>query len=616
MRCAACGTPNRSDVTFCYNCGEPLDEESTPAIAATPENAPDEAPSARRALRWEVLLGAALVLVVAAIAAVTGWQDAGRAEQHRVYDQAQTALAAGDKAKALDTFARAGDYADAPAQYARLLPEVSTLKDEYGAAARSAADGAWWDAARMLTAASNIQLSYQDVVTRLQQARTQSGPLFFRRPGPDGTVGLWWAQADGADAVRLQDSGADSALLSLAPDDRWAVYSGATLSDTLTAGPYLLDLSNGQVRSLAQEYRTLESVPWVRFRADSRGFWWGAGTQAYYYDLETRVGLPLSELPGAFDLAHGRVLLNRLLLPSLDTVHSVLFLADPLGRQRIPLADERAEFAAASFSDDGEYLLYNEYSLPGVDATGRAVVTTTLVLTDLDTADGPRRTVLYTRQDSQDAFAVTMLRPTFVPGTHTVLALIADSSGWSLRAWPAPSQPVLLLTSADVPGQTLTGVTAVPGGQQIAAGLAATKDGRTDLLLLRLAGGRATPAPHVLAGRWLTFAPDGRMALIAHADFETPRVASLGRLLDLGPSTGGLPVVRADYEMPVTLPSLAPGQAPTFTRDGRRVLLLGDLGQGQGLYAMHPDSTGAVLIASTTTAFWTGRDPAPALLDR
>src|SRR5262249_14514129 len=153
-------------------------------------------------------------------------------------------------------------------------------------------------------------------------------------------------------------------------------------------------------------------------RADSRGFWWGADTQAYYYDLETDQGLPLSEAPGAFDLAHGRLLLNRLLVPPDAMIHSRLLLADPLGRQRLPLSDEPGEVLNASFSDDGNYLVYTHISLPGLDPMGHRVVTTTLVLTDLDTPDGPQYTTLYT-QPSAAGDASVSVRGAFVPGTRT-----------------------------------------------------------------------------------------------------------------------------------------------------------------------------------------------------
>src|SRR5436190_525690 len=86
--------------------------------------------------------------------------------------------------------------------------------------------------------------------------RTPSGPLFYRAVAPDGTLALWSAQADGRGLHRLPNSGADSALLGLAPNDHWAVYSGQ-LDDPLRAGPYLLDLTTSGATSLAQPFRVL-----------------------------------------------------------------------------------------------------------------------------------------------------------------------------------------------------------------------------------------------------------------------------------------------------------------------------------------------------------------------
>ena len=349
MRCPFCGAANRADVTFCYACGESLDPEIAPAVPAAPPE-----PRRWRRLPGELLLGVTLLLIIAGVAVVEGWQETIRTEQARYYRAGQQALTAGHLDEALPAFQHAGSYRDAAGLSARLAPQVAQLETSYRTGVAAAAAGAWWDASRMLSAAGDIQISYRDVLTRLQEARNHTGPVFYRMPADNGDVALWWANADGTAPRRLPFSTPTSELLAVSPDNHWAVYSHGAAADggADPQGPFLLDLENVRVTSLTQRYRDLHGAVRVRFRDDSQGFWWGYDNQAFYYDLRTHTGLPLSEMPAAVDPGHATLLLSRTFAGDSD-VGGRLLLSDPLGRQRIPLVEEPGDIHDACFSADG-----------------------------------------------------------------------------------------------------------------------------------------------------------------------------------------------------------------------------------------------------------------------
>ena len=600
MRCPFCGAANRQGMTFCYACGESLD-----AGAPAAKEAPGRSGAGRRP-SWEMLIGLAILIAVGGVIAVDAWHEAERAGQAAAYREGQTAQAAGRLPEALAAFSRAGAYHDAPALYAGLYPRVQALQAAYAAGVQAETTGAWWDATRAFRAASEIQMSYRDVFTRLQTAQVHSGPLFFERQGTDGVAALWWTAADGGLPRRLPESGTGSQMLALSPDDRWAVYS-APAGDN-RAGPFLLDLERNTLTSLAQPFRDLQSTPQVRFRADSRGFWWSFANQAYYYDLTTTTALPLSELPGAVDAAHGRLLLNRLVLPAVNDLRSRLLLSDPLGHQRVVLADESGEVLAPTFSDDGNNLLYVLRSVPAPAGPGQEVTTTTLVLQDLDGPDGPVRHVLFSTQTVGNGDPPDIVRACFMPGTHGILALRRGATGWDLLEAAAGGPFQVIARALPGVGASAQQLVVVPGRDAVAAALPAAA-GRTTLLLLDAAGQTVPVAEQSRAGRWLTFTPDGSGALLAFADPDPGASNHLVRGLRLpGAGMKVSPVEWGDW-LPADLPVGAPAGAPAFSRDGGRVLLIGTLGATSGLYAIHPDGSDPVLVVPGATAFWAGAPP-------
>jgi len=606
MRCPFCGAGNRDDVTFCYACGESLDPEVAPAVPAAP------APEPRRwhRLPWELLLGVSLLLIIVGVAVVEGWQETIRTEQARHYRVGQQALTAGHLDEALPAFQRAGSYRDAAGLSARLAPQVAQLAADYRAGVAAAAAAAWWDASRSLSAAADIQISYRDVVTRLQEARDHAGPVFYRMAGDNGAVSLWWANADGTAPRRLPFSTPTSELLAVSPDNHWAVYSHGPAADAGddAQGPFLLDLQRVSVTSLAQRYRDLQGAVRVRFRDDSQGFWWGYDNQAFYYDLRTHTGLPLSEMPAAIDAGHPTLLLSRTFAGDAD-VRSRLLLSDPLGRQRIPLVEEPGEIRVARFSGDGRYLLYTVNSLPVKDAEGRRIVTTTLVLLDLDAGDAPVRTELDHVRALVDDQPVGWLRMDFIPNTATVVMLRGQGEHWTLSARQASGEIRTLAEGAAVGRQDpdLLAVLAVPNSSYVAVSLTVANGRRTDLTLLSLDGGRTVIAPSTQSGRWMGFSPDGHAALIMLRDPKAANGARQVRLATLDNSAA-----------PATLPFAPAGAsqaaAPVFTSDGRRLLVIGTFGDRPGLYAVRPDGSDPQLVVEGATAFWIGQDMAHPLL--
>jgi dipeptidyl aminopeptidase/acylaminoacyl peptidase len=608
MRCPFCGAANRADVTFCYACGESLDPEVAPAVPAPP--APE--PRRWRRLPWELLLGVSLLLIIVGVAVIEGWQETIRTEQARDYRAGQQALTAGHLDEALPAFQRAGSYRDAAGLSARLAPQVAQLEASYRAGVAAAESGAWWDAARALSAASDIQISYRDVLTRLQEARNHAGPIFYRMAADNGAVVLWWANADGTAPRRLPFSTAISELLAVSPDNHWAVYTHGPAAEAGddAQGPFLLDLQRVSVTSLAQRYRDLQGAVRVRFRDDSQGFWWGYDNQAFYYDLRSHTGLPLSEMPATVDSGHATLLLSRTFAGDAD-IRSRLLLSDPLGRQRIPLVEEPGEIRDARFSQDGRYLLYTVNSLPVKDAAGRRIVTATLILQDLDTGDAPVRTELDHVRALVDDQPVGWLRMDFIPNTSTVVMLRGEGDHWTLSARPAGGAIRKLAEGAAVGrlDPDLLAVLAVPNSTQLAVSLTVANGRRNNLTLLSLDGGRTMIAPSTQSGRWLGFSPDGHAALITQRDPKAANGAREGRLATLDNSA-------APATLPFALSLSGANRAtdPVFTSDGRRLLVIATFNDHSGLYAVRPDGSDPQLVVAGATAFWTGQVMAHPLL--
>ncbi len=605
MRCPSCGATNRAAMTFCSECGEPLD-----ATLALPERGAAAPVVAARSVRrrwvwggsWERTLGVALIVAVIGWAVVSGWQGAGQAEQARAYRAGQTAEAVHDLAGARAAFARAGDYRDAPMHVRQLAPQVQALTAHYDDGVRLAGTGAWWDAAHALRQAADIQVSYMDVITRLHTAQAQAGLIFYRAPGPDGILSLWAAEADGSAAQRLL-SGSESEPAALSPDSRWLVYSFGPLA---TAGrdhdgPFLLDRQTGRLTSLTQQFRDLTGALRVQFRNDSSGFWWSYDNAAFDYDLTTHSSRQLTELPAAYDPAGKRLLFNRFLLPSLDTAHSRLLLGDADGQARSQLADEPGFVLNPTFSDDGRYLLYTVQDRPVGDT-----VTVTVVLHDLAAPAGAQRSTLLTAPVARATLDSTAVQAVFVPSSHSILTLSPYSTGWTLRRWTDGTATTLLTAGGGGASPPRPQLWPLPGSDWLAVQTPTGVPTHTALSLLGPTGTMVPVGSDLRAGTWADFTSDGRQALISLSDFGSPTGGRFLRVVSLGRDAAGALTIRRDENLPLAIPASGFGSDPRYSRDGNRLLLI-DGSAETGLYAIHPDGSDPLPIAKDATAFWTGR---------
>ncbi len=610
MRCPSCGAANRAAMTFCSECGEPLDAIAAPpagaiSVPVAGARAPVAAARARRRWNggWERPLGVALVVAVIFWATVTGWQGAGQAEQARAYRAGQTAEAAHDLAGARAAFARAGNYRDAPMHVRALNPQVQALEAHYRDGVRLGNLGAWWDAAYALRQAGDIQPTYMDVITRLHNAQAQSGPIFYRAPGPDGILSLWAAEADGSNPQRLL-SGSESEPAALSPDGRRLVYS---FGPRATAGrdhdgPFLFDRQTGQLTSLAQRFRDLTGPLHVQFRNDGQGFWWSYDTAAFYYDIPSHSSRQLTELPAAYDPAGKRLLFNRFLLPSLDTAHSRILISASDGSERSQLADEPGTVLAPVFSDDGRDLLYVVEGLPNGNT-----IPITVVLHNLAAPAGAQRTTLLTVQVPRIARDSDAVQATFLPGSHAVLTFSPSEAGWTLRRWEA-GMPTTLLTRSGTSGASPARpqLWAVPGTGWLAVQEPAGTLSRTNLSLLGPTGSLLPVAGNLRAGTWADFTADGQQTLISQNDFGSPDGGRLLRAVSLGTDAEGNPLIRHTENLPFAIPAAHPGSGPRYSRDGGRLLLI-DGGAEVGLYTVHLSGSDNLPIAKDATAFWTGQ---------
>jgi len=604
MRCPSCGAANRAAMTFCSECGEPLDVTLAPAERGTPGLA-----AAARSVRrrwawggWERALGVALIVAVIGWAAVSGWQGAGQAEQARAYRAGQTAEAGHDLAGARAAFARAGDYRDAPMHVRQLAPQVQALTAHYDEGVRLVGTGAWWDAAHALRQAADIQVSYMDVITRLHTAQAQAGPIFYRAPGPDGILSLWAAEADGSAAQRLL-SGSQSEPAALSPDGRWLVYSFGPLA---TAGrdhdgPFLLDRQTGRLTSLTQQFRDLPGPLRVQFRNDGSGFWWSYDSAAFDYDLTTHRSRQLPELPAAYDATGNRLLFNRFLLPSLDTAHSRLLLGNADGQERSQLADEPGFVLNPAFSDDGRYLLYTLQARPVGDT-----VTVTVVLHDLAAPPGAQRSTLLTTQVARATLDSTAVQAAFLPGSHSVLTFSPRSTGWTLRRWTAGTTTTLLTATGEWFNPPHPQLWALPGTDWLAVQTPSGVPTHTTLSLLDSSGVVVPVGSDLRGGAWADFTADGRQALISLSDPGSPTGGRVLRAISLGRAAAGALTIRHDANLPLAIPAGRSGSDPRYSRDGNRLLLI-DGGAATGLYAVQPDGSDPLPVAKAATAFWTGR---------
>ncbi len=371
-RCPWCGAGNRPQMTWCIECGEPLEGDARPP-AAEGAARPATARAARwGALRghWEWVLGVGLLLAVLLAGGVDWWQQEHGAT---AYHRGAAAVAGHQWATALLAFEAAGGYHDAPARAAAARATLQTLTRLYDTALAAEGRREWGTAARAYSSVAALQPDFREVARRLPAARTalvqqQAAGAIYGSAGPTG--GLDLARGRGAIPWRLPGSDSTSRVRLYTGGGRWVVYDGTIWPATGAHGDPthrvlmladLADLAHPRVETLPADLS-----PDGTATAAPAGFWWfsptGPGTQAVYYDYAARTVRPIWLTPGwtinATDSVHGWLLLaynDPLTFPPLRTW---LYLSDATGVvfDAVTVADGQVQ--DAQISPDGQAVLF------------------------------------------------------------------------------------------------------------------------------------------------------------------------------------------------------------------------------------------------------------------
>ena len=377
--CPTCGATNRSQVTWCIECGEPLDGP-TPARRAgailTPLRmaAPDQATERRR--RWEVLVGVGLALAVL-LAGGADWlmQEHG----DRFYRAGAAAAVARHWADAEAAFAGAGAYRDAPRRAAEAAANVQQLETAYAEGAAAAAAQDWDSAIAAYTTVAGLQADYADVAVRLpaaEAARLQAGAtgVIYQVSGPAG--GLFVVGPPGAPPQRLPGSTGGSRVRLFPAPGRYAIYD---IPDphTLSSAPSGLETDEDRVLLLADLAAPAAPATYAlpadftlegRGRPAADGFWWfqplayATTPQVFYYEYATHTVSPLPWRAGwevvATDPARNWVVRAQQENAGTAQVRTWLYLTDASGSMFEPATVVDGTVQGAQISPDGLHILF------------------------------------------------------------------------------------------------------------------------------------------------------------------------------------------------------------------------------------------------------------------
>ncbi len=583
MRCPQCAYLNRPGALFCLACGEPIGPDAD--VPAPTEEAPEVAP---RTPRWwrgrEPLLGAAVLLVALILVAYTTWQG--------LNDRQASAYAAGVSAQqdghwdtAVGDFQRAGDYADAPRRLAATRA-LAAQWDPLDAAATAAENGgAWWDAAVSLGQMAALDPGYPGLTARLAAARQHAGMLVYRQ-GQGGGATLWSAYADGTDPLALPYS-AGGGVYGISPDDRFVVYSGwyYRVPGTVEAGLYVYDLQRralDQVVALPPEPEP-DAVP-VRFRADSRGFWWVAGDRWSYYDFAARTLTPLTGPVLGADTRNARVVYVATALPGSRYSRNssvALPLASHEGDSLL-VAGVPGQVDAARLSPDGRLLIYQMQ-------TGTATISVAYALPAPAPPPGGTSTVLWV-DPLPDGSPTPPLTVGFAPlGLAGAECALLPRDGHLLQVCP------------DLPtAQPFSAGSLQLGPDYQVLGLDLSAAGWFQGIRLGSDMGQVI--------EWLGYTPDGHAVLYTAPDGAGGRALYLASVSRQGRNADGSPRDPARLLDPLPAAGLAAARAG-FSLDGLRFLAIRDGGAdgAPGLWAVHLDGSDPTLVVPDATAFWTAQ---------
>lgn len=374
LRCPACGAGNRPLMTWCIECGEPLDEAAPSLDTRAARRAAGEAARLDRQAagrgRWERVLGLGLLLAVLLAGVLDWWQQDHGAVAYR---RGATAATARHWADAQAAFADAEGYRDAPARAAAAqatLQQIIQLYDEAGAAT---VRRDWATAARDYSRVAELQPDFREVASLLPPIRTtllqqQAAGTIVGTAG--SAAGLYRLGLPGQAARRLPGSDGASRVRLYAGAGRWVVYDATVWPATGAHGDpthrvlRLADLSNPaafQVTTLPDDL-----PPDGAARPTPAGFWWFSpslpGAGVVYYDYATGTVRPPALTPGwslaATDPAHGWLLLSYSEGGADGAARTWLYLCDADGVIFTPVTVVDGLVQDAQVSPDGRAVLF------------------------------------------------------------------------------------------------------------------------------------------------------------------------------------------------------------------------------------------------------------------
>jgi hypothetical protein len=656
MRCPFCAAPNHTGVSFCIECGEPLDAASLAGVARglPPVNAPaTRVRRARATLRipriWELALGLALLLAVLGTDAVSTAQQNRRDSQAAALRRGMAAVDAHHWLEAREALRAASDYGDALRRLQTVEATIDRIRTLYNAAETAAAAGAWSAATLDYQAVATLQPDYEQVGARLETARAAAGSVLYRTTAA-GQPSLWWVAVDGSNPRPMPDSDAMSYLNGSSPDGRWTIYStfDPTKGRRGLRTPWLLDLRSGDRYALRLDPTLLPGGVTAEFRADGSGFWAQFDDQLFYADLTTVDARGVVLQPCAADVvardALSGVTIRLSIGHALPPVPvpppptrpagvpiSWLRVAGKLGEAPQELARETGTVSNVSLSAGGRFVTYK---VTQAADNGRAI-TDTWVLLDRQTvqpapgnAQAPRRQVIASAPSLRDGWPLPQVRVSALPG--------ADSTHLRLLVYPPAGLPWIYdavtgrqwtVDPPDLGDETWhlshSSLVASPAGRWLGLELwTPIGQGILSRMAVRPLDGGPDWTMLVPADlpTWIGFSSDEQYAFYSVSTNEL-RAERRTRLYSVpAPDGAGGPRVSAVTPLLEHLVP-APGwlRDIALSRDGRRVLALLTPDQIQarppagatphGLYALRPDGTDWLLIAPGAVEFWVPGGP-------
>ncbi len=237
MNCPHCGSLNRSDATFCLECGESLNignaipferavSGQAGALTASAAALPPPTRDWRTRFdprRWPLEARLLLHVVLAAVA-FDLYSEAQSRSDVAHYHTTEAAIRQQHWHLAADSLRPllGKHYLLADSKFAEVNKLVLAFDEAYKAGEDAERRAQQWQAAFYFGRAASSEPAYRAASERAQAAYVASGKLLFRHPD-----GLYLSEVDGSNARRLPDSEGSSYPYSISPDGSRVLYSYA-----------------------------------------------------------------------------------------------------------------------------------------------------------------------------------------------------------------------------------------------------------------------------------------------------------------------------------------------------------------------------------------------------